>query len=84
MFGTAVALIATFLLSPWAAALTTPWLTRHVIAGYGAAHISNLLLLWQLLLALLIFAAVRAALKLLFSAASLALAFKLIALLQGR
>lgn len=84
MFAIVIAAAATFLLLPVAAAFTAPWVVRHVAAGYGAQHLETLLVCWKLLLAVLIFAAVRAALRLAFSAASLALALRIVGFLQGR
>lgn len=84
MLAIVIAAAATFLLLPVAAARTAPWVVRHVVAGYGAQHLETGLLCWKLLLAVLIFAAIRAALRLAFSAASLAFALRIVGFLQGR
>lgn len=84
MFVIVTAAAAAFLLLPFAAARTSPWIVRHVVDGYGAQYLETWLLCWKLLLAVLIFAAVRTVLRLAFSAASLALVLRIIALMQGR
>jgi hypothetical protein len=84
MFVIIAAAAAAFLLLPFALARTSPWIARHVVDGYGAQHLETGLLCWKLLLAVLIFAAVRTGLRLAFSAASLALAMRIIALMQRR
>jgi hypothetical protein len=69
---------AAFVLLPWADALSWQWIASDLIAGYGLQDIKTLRLFWKGLIALLLFASIRAALSLLFSAASLALAMRLL------
>ena len=78
MFVLVIALTLTFLLLPAAAAGTSPWIIRHILDGYGAVHLDDWLFAWKVLLALLIFAGVRAVLHVLTRAAGLLLALRLI------
>lgn len=84
MFTTLVSVAATFLLLPQAHARSASWIIDHILAGYGGRYLEQGLIAWKVLLALLIFASVRAVLKLAFSAASLALAMRLLNLVRDR
>lgn len=84
MFSALASAAASFVLLPHAYETSAPWITQHVLSGYGAAHADDFLLAWKVLLALLIFASVRVLLKLAFSAASLALAMRVVSSLRDR
>lgn len=84
MFVTLAAVAITFLTLPGANDRTAPWIATHILSGYGGQHLENGLLFWKVLLAFLIFASVRAVFKLAFSAASLALALRLVSFIRER
>lgn len=84
MFSFLMAAVVSFILLPHVYATSAPWITQHVLSGYGAAHVDDLLLAWKVLLALLLFAVTRVLLKLAFSAASLALAMRVVSSLRDR
>lgn len=79
LFIFAIGVAVAFVVLPEATAYTQPWVMRHVLAGYGSEHLEAVLLGWKILLAVLLFAAVQALLRLVFSAAGLALAMRLVA-----
>lgn len=84
MFSSLTSAAASFILLPHVYATSAPWITQNVLSGYGAAHADDLLLAWKVLLALLLFAATRVLLKLAFSAATLALAMRIVSSLRDR
>lgn len=84
MFILLVSGAASFLLLPLAYTHTSAFMAEHILAGYGAKYLDDALFAWKVLLALLIFATLRAVLKLVFSAASLALAMRVVATMRDR
>lgn len=84
MFSTLAAIAATFLVLPVVYVQTAPWVRMHILGAYQPSNMENAMLAWKVLLALLIFASVRSVLNLAFSAASLALAMRVIRLARGR
>jgi hypothetical protein len=84
MFIILVAAAASFVLLPAAYTNTAPWVTDHILTGYGEEHLQDILIAWKMLLALLIFALTRAVLRLAFSAGSLALAMRLVSIVRDR
>lgn len=79
----ATALAVAFVTLPDAYEWSRPLVMRHVLSGYGPEVLSWGPTAWKVLLALLIFAAVRAGLQLLFSAVGLGIALAIVSLRQG-
>ncbi len=84
MFNVLTSAAATFFVLPAAYEASAPWVRMHVLSSYPVRNIDNAMLAWKVLLGLLIFAGARAALKLALSAASLALAMRVIRMARGR
>jgi|GEM_PF-4222659 len=74
--------IAAFVYLPVLNARTSDWVIHHIITGFGAQHLEWLRFGWQAFLFLLIFAAVRAVLGLIFSATALAIALKILSMFR--
>lgn len=70
--------IVAFVTFPWAYAATWPWLSAHVVKGYGPDIQAAAPWLWSFLLGFGLFAAVRAGLLLVISASGLAVALRLL------
>lgn len=79
MLATMMAAVAAFLLLPYAEAYSLGVLPAGLLLWYGPQNLDLMQILWRVLLALSIFAAVRALLQLIFSAAGLALALRVLA-----
>ena len=77
-------IVAAFLLLPWAETQTLGFVLRITASWYGAEHIETVRTVWRILLALLIFAVTSAGLRLVFSAASLAVAMRILSKARGR
>lgn len=75
---TAAGALSAYALMPEAFAATEAWVTKHTMAAYGPENLDWLLIAWQGLLAVLIFALVRGALYALSSLTGLALAMLLV------
>ncbi|MEM7060256.1 MAG: hypothetical protein AAF557_21965 [Pseudomonadota bacterium] len=74
MASNAAALLTTFALLPWATDVSRAWVTSHTLTAYGPENLAWLLIAWQGVLALLIFAVVRGGLYAVTSLTGLALA----------
>ena len=75
---TVLGAVAAFVSFPWAYATTWPWLSSHVVSGYGPDMRAWAPWLWSGLLGFAIFSLVRSGILLVISAGGLALILKLL------
>ena len=78
LLSTIAALLAAFYWFPPLNAQTKPWATTHIIQGFGVEHLTLVMLIWQALLIIAIFALVRSLLGLIFSVVGLSFALSIL------